>query len=105
VSESARELEARRQMLVLRSERLRIDLGRTYGIVETRIGGVDKIFGVARRLASPSILLSLGGLGLGMLRRTHPFRWATRGILIFSLARRIVAAVRTLRASSPPARR
>jgi hypothetical protein len=105
MSESHRELVIRRQMLVLRSERLRMNLGRTYGEFEARLGGFDKILGIARRIATPSILLSLGGLGLGMLRRTHPFRWATRGFLIFSVVRRILAAVRTLRASSPPPRR
>ena len=92
-------------MLILRSERLRADLGRTFADVETRLGGMDKIFAIARRISAPSILLTLGGLGLGMLRRTHPFRLATRGILIFSLVRRIIAAVRTIRAASPPARR
>jgi hypothetical protein len=92
-------------MLILRSERLRADLGRTFGDFETRLGGIDKAFAIARRISAPSILLSLGGLGLGMLRGTHPFRWATRGVIIFSLVRRILAAVRTIRAASPRARR
>ena len=105
MSESRRELEARRRMLVVRSERLRADLGRIYGEFETRLGGVDKILAIARGIASPSILLSLGGLGFAMLRRAHPFVWVTRGVLIFSVVRRILAAVRTLRAGSPPARR
>jgi hypothetical protein len=105
MSESLSELEARRRMLVLRSERLRSDLGSAYGQFETRLGGVDHIFAIVRRIASPSILLSAGGLGFAMLRRAHPFMWATRGVLIFSLVRRILAAVRALRAASPPPRR
>jgi hypothetical protein len=105
MSESRRELEARRRMLVVRSERLRADLGRTYGEFETRLGGVDKILAIARGIASPSVLLSLGGLGFAMFRRARPFGWATRGILIYSVVRRILAAVRTLRAASPRARR
>lgn len=105
MSESLPELEARRRMLVMRSERLRADLGHAYGEFETRLGGVDRIFAVVRGIASPSILVSVGGLGLAMLRRAHPFMWATRGVLVFSVVRRILAAVRALRASSPPARR
>jgi hypothetical protein len=105
VSENLPELDARRRMLILRSERLRADLASNYGQFETRLGGVDRILAIVRRFASPSILLSLGGLGLGLLRGTHPFRWATRGILIFSIVRRILAAVRALRSSSPAARR
>jgi hypothetical protein len=104
MSESRDELEARRRMLVLRSERLRSDLASAYGQFETRLGGVDHIFAMVRRFASPSILLSAGGLGFAMLRRAHPFMWATRGILIFQLVRRVLAAVRALRAASPPAR-
>jgi len=105
MSESLRELEARRCMLVLRSERLRADLGTTYGQFETRLGGADRIFAMARGIASPSLLLSVGGLGFAMLRRTHPFMWATRGLLIFSVVRRILAAVRTVRSAAPRTRR
>jgi hypothetical protein len=104
MSESLAELEARRRMLVLRSERLRGDLGRTYGEFETRFGVVDRIFAAVRGFASPSLLMSLGGLGLGMFRRARPFVWATRGVLIFSVVRRLLAAIRSRRAS-PPARR
>ena len=105
MSEDLRELEARRRMLVLRSERLRADLGSIYGEMETRLGWVDRLFTIGRGIAFPSILLSVGSLALAMLRGTHPFRWATRGVLIFSVVRRILAAVRVLRSASPPARR
>jgi hypothetical protein len=105
MSESLSELEARRRMLVLRSERLRSDLGGTFGEFETRLGGADRIFAVVRGFASPSILLGVGGLGLALLRRAHPFVWATRGVLIFSVVRRVLAAVRSLRPASPPGRR
>jgi hypothetical protein len=105
MSENLAQLEARRRMLVLRSERLRAELGNTYGQFETHLGGVDRIFSMARGFASPSILLSLGGLALAMLRGVRPFKWAARGLLVFSLVRRILAAVRTARAPSPPARR
>jgi YqjK-like protein len=105
MSESLRELEARRRVLVLRSERLRADLGGTYRDVETRFAGVDRVFAIARGIASPSVLLSVAGLAFAMLRRVRPFMWVTRGILIVSVVRRILAAVRTLRSASPPARR
>jgi hypothetical protein len=105
MSEGMVELEARRRMLVLRSERLRGDLGRTYGEFESRLGGVDRVLSIVRGIVSPSLLFGVGGVGFALLRGAHPFKWATRGILIFSVVRRILAAVRSLRASSPPARR
>jgi hypothetical protein len=105
MSESLAELEARRRMLVLRSERLRADLGHTYGDFETRLSGIDRVVSMVRGFASPSVLLSVGGLGLGLLRHVRPFKWATRGLLIFSLARRILGAIRTSRAGSAASRR
>jgi len=105
MSESLRELEARRRVLVMRSERLRADLGSTYREFEARFTGVDRIFAIARGIGSPSLLLSVGGLAFALLRGFRPVRWATRGILIFSVVRRIVAAVRSLRSASPLARR
>ena len=104
MSENLSELGARRRILVLRCDRLRVDLGRAYGDFETRLSGVDRIFAAARGIAAPSILISVAGLGLTLLRRTHPFRWATRGVLIFSVVRRILGAVRALRASRPARR-
>jgi hypothetical protein len=105
VSESRRELRERRRHLLARSECLRVDLGITFAEVERRLGGVDRAFAVARGVASPSVLLSVAGLVFGMLRRVRPFMWATRGVLIFSVVRRILAAVQTLRSASLRARR
>jgi hypothetical protein len=106
MSESVSDLEARRRMLVQRSEHLRSDLASAFGEFETRLGGADRIFATVRGFASPSLLLSLGGLGFALLRRAHPFMWATRGVLIFQVVRRVRAAVRGLRSgSSSPARR
>jgi hypothetical protein len=104
MSETLSDLEARRRMLVVRSERLREDLADVYSEFEARLGGLDRIFAVARGIASPSILLSVGGLALALLRRARPFVWATRGVLLFSVARRVLTVVRALRAS-PRARR
>jgi hypothetical protein len=105
LSESRRELQERRRLLIVRSERLRADLGATYADVESRLGGVDRAFAIARGVASPSVLLSVAGLVFGMLRRVRPFMWVTRGVLIVSVVRRILAAVRTLRSGSLRARR
>ena len=98
------DLEARRRMLVARSERLRGDLADAYREFEARLGGLDRLLSAMRGIASPSILRSAGGLGLAMLSRVRPFVWVTRGVLLLSVVRRIVAAVRAQRAS-PPARR
>jgi hypothetical protein len=105
MSESVGELEARRRMLVQRSEHLRSDLASAFGEFEARLGGADRIFATVRGFASPSILLGIGGLALALLRGAHPFKWATRGILIFQVVRRVLVAVRGLRSASPPARR
>jgi hypothetical protein len=105
MSETLQQLQARRHMLILRSERLRADLANEFGEFETRFAGADRILSFARRVAAPSILLSLGGLGLGMLRGTHPFRLITRAVLLFSVVRKILTAVRSLRSSSRSRRR
>jgi len=104
MSSSLSELAARRRMLVSRSERLRSDLANAYREFEVRLGGLDRILGALRGVASPSMLISAGGLGLSMLRRARPFVWATRGVMLLSVVRRIFGVVRAKRAS-PPARR
>ena len=105
MSESPRELHDRRRLLIVRSERLRADLGATYADVESRLGGIDRAVAIARGVASPSVLLSVAGLVFGMLRRVRPFMWATRGVLIVSVVRRILAAIRVIRSGSLRARR
>jgi hypothetical protein len=99
MSDSLGELEARRRMLKLRCERLRADMSQGFGKLETRIGGVDRVFATLRGFISPSLLISAGGLGFAMFRRARPFMWVTRGVLLFSIVRRILSAVRALRPS------
>ena len=101
MTEDLSDLETRRHMLVLRCARLRAELGDAYGEFETRLGTVDRIIATARGFASPSLLITLGGLALPFLRRVHPFKWVTRGVLMVSLVRRIFGAVHALRASRP----
>ena len=98
MSDSLKRLEARRRMLVLRSERLREELGDAFGEFEGPLRG-RLIAPVSRhrRNFSPSILLSLAGLSFALLASYAPGPWATRGIVAFSLARRVLALIRSAR--------
>ena len=84
-------------MLIARSERLRADLANEFGEFEARFGGRRPDFLVRATACGPVHPFEPGGLGLAMLRGTHPFRWITRGVLLFSVVRRILTAVRSLR--------
>jgi len=99
MSESLSRLEARRRMLVLRSEHLREDLGYAYGEFSTHFTAIDRAISAIRRNVSPSVLLSVAGLSFALLRRIPPVRWATRGVLAISLIQRVLAMVRSRRAS------
>src|ERR1700727_2090486 len=99
MSDSLGRLEARRRMLVLRSEHLREELGYAYGEFSAHFSAIDRAISAIRRNVSPSILISVAGLSFALLRRIPPVRWATRGILAVSLLQRIVSMVRSRRAS------
>src|ERR1700733_6326787 len=99
MSDSLSRLEARRRMLVLRSEHLREELGYAYGEFSTHFTAIDRALSAVRRNVSPSILISVAGLSFALLRRVPPVRWATRGILAISLLQRILAIIKARRAS------
>ena len=92
-------LEARRRMLVLRSEHLREELGYSYDAFAGHFGTIDRAVSAIRRNLSPSILLSLAGISFALLRRIPPIRWATRGIVALSLVQRVLAMIRSRRGS------
>lgn len=99
MSDSLKRVEARRRMLVLRSEHLREELGYAYGEFSTHFSAIDRAVSALRKNISPSILLSIAGLSFALLRRIAPVRWATRGIVAISLAQRILTLIRSRRAS------
>lgn len=99
MSDSLSRLEARRRMLVLRSEHLRQELGYAYDDFSAHFTTIDRAISALRRNVSPSILISVAGLSFALLRRIAPVRWATRGVLAISLLQRILTMVRSRRAS------
>jgi hypothetical protein len=98
------ELEMRRRQLILRSERLRADFGADQRIVLDALGGFDRIFGMAKSLASPLLLAGGGALLLGLLRRIRPVGFAMRGLVWVSLARRVLNIFTVIRAATRPRR-
>jgi hypothetical protein len=99
MSEGLKRLEARRRMLVLRSEHLREELSYAYGEFAGHFTTIDRAVSAIRRNVSPSILLSLAAISFAFLRRIAPIRWATRGIVALSLVQRILAMIRSRRRS------
>lgn len=101
------QLEMRRRQLLLRSERLRADLAADNRVVMEAIGGVDKVLGTARRLASPVLLAGGGALMLGLFKRFRPVGFAVRGLAWITLAKRLLTVVSLVRAATaarrPPA--
>ena len=100
------QLELRRRQLLLRSERLRAEFGADQRIVLDAIGGVDRIFGMARSVVSPMLLAGGGALLFGMLKRVRPVGFAMRGLVWVSLARKLLTVFTLVRAAtrsrSPP---
>jgi hypothetical protein len=101
------QLEMRRRQLLLRSERLRADLAADNRVVMEAIGGVDKVLGTARRLASPVLLAGGAALALGLFKRFRPVGFAVRGLAWISLAKRLLTVLSLIRVATasrrPPA--
>jgi hypothetical protein len=99
------QLEMRRRQLLLRSERLRADLAADNRVVMEAIGGVDKVLGTARRLASPVLLAGGGALLLALFKRFRPVGFAVRGLAWITLAKRLLTVVSLARAATAASRR
>ena len=94
------ELETRRRQLLLKSARLRADLAADHRIVLDTIGGVDRVFGVAKSLLSPVLLAGGGALLLGVLKRFRPAGFAMRGLVWVSMAKRLLTVFSLVRAAT-----
>jgi hypothetical protein len=87
------ELEAQRQRLLLRSERLRGDLAQHGAQIQQSIGFIDRGIAAARALTSRPKLVT-GALALLLiLRPKRALSWITRGAVATSLLRRALDAV------------
>jgi hypothetical protein len=92
-----RELELRRDLLVLRSRLLRTQAAMDGAVIGARLAQVDRGFSAARRLVSSPVVLGLAalvGLAIGPQRA---LRWAGRGLVALSLARRLARLAATAR--------
>jgi hypothetical protein len=82
------ELEMRRQMLVLRSERLREELVVQNFALRRSIGGVDRVMSIARGVSSPLLLLGVGAMALSAMRKVRSVTWGVRALMMVSMVRK-----------------
>jgi hypothetical protein len=107
VSDRFSQLELRRRQLLVRSTRLRADLAADQQVIVDAIGGIDRIVGKVRAiasLASPLLLAGGGALLLRLLRgsraprRTRAAGLMGRGIAWLARARRLLTLLSIIRA-------
>ena len=100
MSDRFEQLEIRRRQLLLRSERLRADLAADQRVILNAIGGFDRIFALARSVASPVLLAGGSALLFGLLKRFRPVRFATRGMVWVAMAKRLLTVFTLIRAAT-----
>ena len=83
-------LAERRAELLSRSTRLRNSLALETVRLSGQMSLFDRGFSLARSVTRQPVLLAAGALLLLSLRPLRAMRWATRGALLFSLARRLI---------------
>lgn len=91
------QLALRRRQLLLRNERLRADLAADQRVVLSALSGVDRAVSIARTLASPVLMSLAGAFVMRFFRRTRPTRFAMRGLMWISTAKRVLAILSVLR--------
>jgi YqjK-like protein len=103
VSDRAEELARRRQALTLRSERLRRELAEDVEVVGETVSRFDDVVAVARRHASPALMIAGGALLIFMLANpARSLAWITRGAMLLSVAKRGLSLYRQIRSELPP---
>jgi hypothetical protein len=100
VSDRFEQLEMRRRQLLVRSARLRAELAADQQVILHAIGGFDRIFALARSVASPVLLAGGGALLFGLLKRFRPIRFAARGMVWVSMAKRLLTIFTLVRAAT-----
>lgn len=89
-SERFNQLVAKHSNLRLRAAVQRRELGATMDQIEHHLSGVDRGIGAAQRLIkNPAVIV--GGVALvALIGPKRLMRWATRGALVYSTARRFM---------------
>lgn len=97
-------LARRRAQLVERSGRLRQGLAMDAVRVSGQLGFIDKGFALARSVTRQPLLLAGGAALLMYLRPMRAMKWAARGAVLFSVARKLFGAVerRAAEREEPP---
>ena len=87
-SERFNQLAAKHSNLRLRAAVQRRELGSTMNRIEHQLSGLDRGIGAAQRLIkNPAVLIGAVAL-VALIGPKRLMRWATRGALIYSTARR-----------------
>jgi hypothetical protein len=84
-----RELELRRDLLVLRSRLLRTQATLDGAAIGARVAQVDRGVAAVRGLASSPMVLGVAALVALAVGPVRAVRWAGRGLVALSLARRV----------------
>lgn len=89
-SERFNQLAARHSQLRLRAAAQRRELGETMSDIEHHLSGVDRGLGAAQRLIkSPAVIIG-GAALIALIGPKRLMRWASRGALMYSTARRFI---------------
>lgn len=97
MSSRVAELAMRRQMLVLRSERLREALVADQFAIRQSLGGIDRAVSLARGFGSPMMLLGVGAMALSAMRKVRTLTWGVRALMLVSLARKALTLAQVFR--------
>jgi hypothetical protein len=90
MSERFNQLTAQHSSLRLRAAMQRRQLGQTMNEIEHQLSGVDRgISAVQRLLKNPAVIA--GGIAIfALLGPRRLMRWASRGVLVYSTAKRFI---------------
>lgn len=89
-SERFNQLVARHSNLRLRAAVQRRELGATMSEIERHLSGLDRGIGAAQRLIKNPVVIAGGVALVALVGPKRLVRWASRGALIYSTARRFI---------------
>jgi hypothetical protein len=93
------ELELRQANLLARCAVQRRHLAQTSADIERQLGGVDRGLGIVRKVASRPALLVGGIAVIALIGPRRVLSFASRALVLFTTARRVLGLVRAARGS------
>jgi hypothetical protein len=100
MSDRLNELAMRRRQLLLRSERLRLDLAADQRVMLEALSGVDRACHIAKRAAAPLLMFGAGALLFRLLRKSRPVAgagFAMKALFWVSMAQKALPYVGLVR--------